>query len=135
MAELNNGDRELIEAARAIIRKRRKPGIHSVGAALRTRSGRVFAAVHIEAYVARLAVCAEAIAIGMAAAEGEAEIDTIVAVRHTGRVASPCGMCRELIADYGPAARVIVPAPHGGEIAVSIADLLPNKYRREDKEA
>ena len=135
MKELSEADLELVKAAREIIRKRRKPGIHSVGAALRTRSGRTFAAVHIEAYVARLAICAEAIAIGMAAAEGDAEIDTIVAVRHTGRVAAPCGMCRELIADYGPHARVIVPGPHGHDVAVTINELLPNKYRREDKEA
>ena len=134
MAELNNGDRELIEAAREIIRKRRKPGIHSVGAALRTRLGRV-SPRYTSRPTSPAGGLAEAIAIGMAAAEGEAEIDTIVAVRHTGRVASPCGMCRELIADYGPTARVIVPAPHGGETAVRIADLLPNKYRREDKEA
>jgi cytidine deaminase len=104
-----------------------------VGAAMRSKSGRVYAAVHIEAYVARLAVCAEAIVIGMAAAEGDAHIDTIVAVRHTGNVASPCGMCREIIADYGPDACVIVPGPAGDEV-VSISQLLPNKYRREEVE-
>jgi len=129
MPELTHIDRELIEAARQIIRQRYKPDWHRVGAALRTKSGRVFAAVHIEAYVSRLGVCAEAIAIGMAAAAGDADIERIVAVRHTGNVVSPCGMCRELISDYAPDALVIVPGNHGEEV-VPIADLLPNKYHR-----
>ena len=131
MAELTGADRDLIEAAREIIRRRYKPDWHRVGAALRTRSGRTFAAVHVEAYVSRLGVCAEAIAIGMAASAGDTEIEAIVAVRHTGQVVSPCGMCRELISDYAPNAQVIVPGPNGHQI-VPIEMLLPNKYRRED---
>jgi len=130
MAELTPAERALIEAAREIISRRYKPDWHRVGAALRTRSGKTFAAVHVEAYVSRLGVCAEAIAIGMAASAGDTEIEMIVAVRHTGQVVSPCGMCRELISDYAPDARVIVPGPQG-EKAVPIETLLPNKYHRE----
>jgi cytidine deaminase len=129
MPELTDEDRDLIEAARRIIRERYKPDWHRVGAALRTRSGRVFTAVHLEAYVGRIAVCAEAIAVGMAISAGEREIERIVAVRHTGKVVSPCGMCRELISDYAPHALVIVPGDDG-EVAVPIETLLPNKYRR-----
>jgi cytidine deaminase len=129
MSELTESDRKLIETARSIIRQRYKPDWHRVGAALRTKSGRVFAAVHIEAYVGRIGVCAEAVAIGMAASAGDSAIERIVAVRHTGNVVSPCGMCRELIADYAPDAQVIVPGPDGEE-AVPIAGLLPNKYHR-----
>jgi len=130
MAELSPADQALIDAARDIIDRRYKPDWHRVGAALRTRSGKVFAAVHIEAYVSRLSVCAEAIAIGMAASAGDTEIETIVAVRHTGQVVSPCGMCRELISDYAPQAGVIVPDPDGERI-VPVVTLLPNKYCRE----
>jgi len=127
--KLTDDDRALIEAARAIIRQRYKPDWHRVGAALRTRSGKVYTAVHLEAYVGRIAVCAEAVAIGMAVSAGERDIERIVAVRHTGNVVSPCGMCRELISDYAPHALVIVPTDHG-EAAVPIETLLPNKYRR-----
>lgn len=129
MARLTDADRVLIEAARDIIRRRYRPEFHRVGAALRTRSGQTFAAVHLEAYVGRIAVCAEAVAIGLAAAAGDTDIERIVAVRYTGEVVSPCGMCRELIADYAPRAWVIVPSDDG-EQAVPIAELLPNKYRR-----
>ena len=124
-------DRALVDAARRIIALRRKPEWHSVGCALRTRSGRIFSSVHVGAYVGRIDVCAEAIAIGMGAAEGDTDIETIVAVNKEGHVVAPCGMCRELIADYGPGANVIVPGPQG-EVIMPIATLLPNKYTRHD---
>lgn len=77
----------------------------------------------------RIAVCAEAIAIGIAATAGDTEIEMIVAVNRGGQVVSPCGMCRELIADYAPDAKVIVPASLG-TMLVTINDLLPKKYHR-----
>ncbi|MCE2462577.1 MAG: cytidine deaminase [Dehalococcoidia bacterium] len=99
---------------------------HAVGSALRTRSGRVFSAVHLEAYVGRMAVCAEAIALGIAVKEGDSGVDTVVAVSSSGEIMAPCGMCRELISDYSPEARVIVPGDGGAEV-VGVMDLLPSK--------
>jgi cytidine deaminase len=130
MSQLVLHHHELIEAARAILRLRFMLGCHEVGAALRTKSGRIFSAVHVEAYVGRIAICAEGIAIGMAAA-GDADIECIVAVNRHGNVVSPCGMCRELISDYAPEALVIVPFEGDGQpMAVSVGELLPSKYRR-----
>ncbi len=128
---LSHEEEHLIAEARRIIAERRREGWHQVGSALRTRSGRVFAAVHLEAHVGRIAVCAEAVALGMGAAAGDTDIAMIVAVNSQGSVVAPCGMCRELISDYAPEARVIVPGPEGeGEVEiVSVAALLPNKYR------
>lgn len=126
--QMTRADEELIERARAIIAKRFKEGFHHVGAALRTRSGSVFAAVHLDAYVGRIAVCAEAAAIGVAASAGDTDIDTIVAVDRHGRVLSPCGMCRELIMDYSPDCRVILRE----DAVVPVRDLLPDRYRKRD---
>jgi cytidine deaminase len=136
---LNKRDQELVEAARAAIKSRYRDEWQEVGAALRTRDGRIVTGVNIDAYLGRMGVCAEAVAIGRLVTEvGDADIDTIVAVRHpapyekdqTVAVVSPCGSCRELIHDYAPEARVIVP---NGKTptAVSIGALLPNKYSRE----
>ena len=127
-SSVNLNDKELIEEARCIIFKRFKENYHQVGAALRTKSGKIFFAVHLEAYVGRVAVCAEAIAIGMAAAEGDTEIETIVAVDHRGQVVSPCGICRELISDYAPSCKVIITE----EESLTINELLPRKYQRQD---
>jgi cytidine deaminase len=128
--QLSIDDTALLAEARRIIAQRFKENWHHIGSALRTRSGRVFSAVHLEAYVGRMAVCAEAVAIGMGAASGDSEIETIVAVNRKGEVVAPCGMCRELIADYSPTASVIVPGEGGAEV-VPVAALLPNKYRRK----
>jgi len=137
-ATLSAADRRLIAAARAAIKCRYRDDWQEVGAALRTRSGKVFTGVNLDAYLGRMAVCAEAVALGRAVVDsGDAGIDTIVAVRHppptdkdrTIAVVSPCGACRELIFDYDRKARVIVPNGKSPK-AVPIAELLPNKYTR-----
>ena len=135
---LSKADRALIEAASKAIRKRYRHDWQEVGAAMRLRSGKVFTGVSLDAYLGRMAVCAEAVALGQAVTQGHGGIDTIVAVRHPAPgekhqdigVVSPCGACRELISDYDRDARVIVPGPNGPE-SVKIAELLPNKYSRE----
>jgi len=133
-------DRALIASAIEAITRRYRNDWQEVGAALLTRSGKLFVAVNLDAYLGRMAVCAEAVALGQVITElGEAGIDTIVAVRHPKphetdreiRVVSPCGACRELIWDYDRNARVLVPGADGVVEAVGIADLLPNKYSRE----
>ena len=137
-AKLGKADKELIAAATAAIKLRYRDDWQEVGAALRTRSGRVFTGVNLDAYLGRMAVCAEAVALGRAFVDlGDDGIDRIVAVRHppphqkdqTIAVVSPCGACRELIFDYDPKARVIVPTGKTA-VVVPIGELLPNKYSR-----
>lgn len=133
--EITEDDLKLVDEARSIISKRYKEGWHSIGSAIRTKSGKIITAVHIEANVGRIAVCAEAVAIGKAISEGHDDFDTIVAVAHPhpedeGReikVVSPCGMCRELISDYGKDVKVIYPTPDGIR-KCDVLDLLPYKY-------
>jgi cytidine deaminase len=135
---LSKKDEELIALATKTIKERYRNDWQEVGAAVRTRDGRVFTGVNLDAYVGRGAVCAEAVAIGRALTEnGDNGVETIVAVRHPkpgepGNIAvvSPCGTCRELIHDYDAQARVIVPNGGEGPAVVTIGELLPNKYRR-----
>jgi cytidine deaminase len=137
MIMLTEKDQELIAAATEAIKARYRSDWQEVGAAMRTRDGRIFTGVSIDAYIGRVAVCAEAIAIGRAITEaGDNGIEMIVAVRHPGpgegggiAVVSPCGICRELIHDYDAKACVIV--PNGKTpVVLTIGELLPNKYRR-----
>ncbi|NUU79847.1 cytidine deaminase [Paenibacillus xylanilyticus] len=136
-------DMELIEAAKNVIKRLYREGKHHIGAAVRTQSGRIYTAVHLEAYIGRVSVCAEAIAIGKAISEGETEFATIVAVRHPEidpddstetsdlqlDVVSPCGICRELISDYGKDTQVILQGEEG-YTKTMIGHLLPQKYTR-----
>ena len=95
---------------------------------MRTRSGQLLTGVNLDAYLGRMAVCAEAVALGRAVTDlGETGIDIIVAVRHpkpteadqTIAVVSPCGACREMIWDYDRNARVIVPQERGRRSSAS----------------
>ena len=134
---LTADDQALIEAARALIRERYIENRHHIAAALRTRSGKIHTGLHLDTYVGRASVCAEAVAVGMAMAAGDRDIVAIVSVRHprpreanqTIQVVSPCGICREMLADFAPDCRVIVPKD-GELVSVAPLDLLPNKYIR-----
>lgn len=128
-------DNDLLEAARAAIRQRYRLDWHVVGAALRLKSGQIVTGVNMAANVGRIAVCAESIALGRAVTEhGSAEVERIVAVYHlpdgNTPVIAPCGMCREMLSDYAPAAQVLMPDGPCGCTLVPIQSLLPGKYRR-----
>ncbi|HJV17802.1 MAG TPA: cytidine deaminase [Bacillales bacterium] len=134
---LTANDYKLIDEAKSKITQLYKDDKHHVGAALLTHSGNIVSAVHIEAYVGRVTVCAEAIAIGSAISSGESGFNTIVAVRHPYsdeenrelKVVSPCGMCRELIFDYSTECFVILEM-NGKLLKTKIAELIPLKYSR-----
>lgn len=132
---LDAKDEALVQSARDAIAKLYKENRHHIGAALRTTAGRVYTGVHLDTYVGRASVCAEAVALGRALAEGETEIEAIVSVRHprpaeadrTIRIVSPCGICREMLADFAKDCRVVVPGD-SGPVAVDVNELLPRKY-------
>ena len=131
---LEAADLELIAAAREEIRRHYRPEWHTVGAAIRDSDGRIWTGVHLGATVGRMDICAEVVALGRAVVEGSGKVLAVAAVRHPKpgegteeiAVVSPCGACRELLFDYGPDARVILPG--GRKLPVSA--LLPAPYRR-----
>lgn len=113
---LEERDYELIKAKRRSNRKNYRYERHHIGV-IRTKTGKVFAAVHVEANIGRITVCAEAMALSKSISEGEHNFETFVAVAHPHPheniencwVVPPCGMCRELISDYGKETEVILP--------------------------
>ena len=111
LLSLTKEDEELAQASIDVIKKFFKKQFHAVGAALRTKGGKIYSAVHLEGALGRTSVCAEAIVLGKAISEGEKEFDTVVAALHhdDGKVeiCSPCGMCRELMTDYEKDIKVI----------------------------
>lgn len=74
--------------------------------------------------------CAELVAVGHARAEGASELTTIVAVGNEGRgPVGPCGRDRQVLLDYHPRIRVLLPTTDGVR-SVRIVDLLPLGVRR-----
>jgi len=134
---LTDADQALVEAARAVLLRHYRPFWHTVGAALRSRDGRIWTGVHLGATVGRLSICAEAIALGRAVMDGDGTIECAVAVRHPKpeeavqdiAVVPPCGACRENLTDYDAGALVIIGTPDGLR-KVPVGMLLPFPYQR-----
>lgn len=121
----SDADRALIAAATVAIDRCTdgSDGVHTVGAAVRDVDGSVFVGVNLAHFTG--GPCAELVALANARAGGAAELDTIVAVGNEGRgPIGPCGRDRQILHDYHPHVRVLLPTRTGVR-SVAIADLLP----------
>jgi cytidine deaminase len=126
---LTDGDRELIELARRTVDANTDgpDGVYTMGAAVRGIDGRTYAGINLYHFTG--GPCAELVALGRARAEGARELTTIVAVGNEGRgVVGPCGRDRQILVDYHPGIRVILPTEDGPR-SVLATDLLPGAYR------
>jgi len=110
--DINEQDRELLEAVVAASDRLYTKGVQEVGAALRTGSGEIFAGIHFETSSGFANICGEISAICCMVSAGHRDLDTIVAVWRDPDgdhyLLPPCGRCREVISDFNPDARVIV---------------------------
>lgn len=130
-------DQALIDTAKSLIEQRYLENRHHIASAVRGLSGRLYTGLHLDTYVGRASVCAEAVALGAAMAGGEQGIAAIVSVRHPRpreqhqdcKVVSPCGICREMLTDFAAGAVVIL-ARDEAHVRVPVEELLPAKYRR-----
>jgi len=135
---LSDSEHALIQAATDLINARYVENRHHIAAAVRGKSGKIYSGLHLDTYVGRASVCAEAVAVGQAMAAGEKGIEAIVSVRHPRpreqhrepQLVSPCGICRELLNDFAPGAMVLLAGHHGTERR-PVESLLPDKYRRK----
>lgn len=72
-----------------------------VGAALLTKSGKIYTGTNVENSSYGLSMCAERIAIFKAVSEGETDFETLVVIGDTEKPISPCGACRQVISEFG----------------------------------
>jgi cytidine deaminase len=86
-----------------------------VGAAVLLKDGRIFTGCNVENASYGLTICAErnAIFAAVAASTEKPEIALVVVVNNQGRACSPCGACRQVIAEFGPRATVWYAGPEG----------------------
>lgn len=142
---LDHRDRELAERAQEAAARAYAPySLFAVGAAVRSKSGAIYAGANLENASSGLAICAEAAALSLANSAGEPEIDAIAVVGFNftegagaSRLVAPCGSCRQLIAEAAQRAngnvRVICCNGELSSIAVwTIAELLPNAFGPEN---
>lgn len=99
-----------------------------VGAAVLTKDGHVFTGCNVENISFGLTSCAERNAIFSAISQrGKIEIEAIAVVTEKDVGASPCGACRQVIAEFGPKAHVYYRA-HGQEQDTTMDQLLPSAF-------
>jgi len=100
---------------------------YPVGAALRTKSGRIFTGVNIENAAYPHTMCAERVAIFKAVSEGEKEFEIISVVTDNG--GSPCGGCRQVMAEFGLDTIVLMADGSGKLIKeITVKELLPEAF-------
>ena len=97
----------------------------AVGAALLTRSGKVFTGCNVENLSYRLTVCAEEAAAAAAIAAGERDFVAIAIVADSTEPAMPCGACRQVLAEFNPDLEVITSTPAGRSETACLSELLP----------
>ena len=118
----------LIKAANEVRGNAYVPYSHyPVGAALRTKSGRVFTGVNVENAAYPTTICAERTAVFKAVSEGEREFDAIAVVTDNG--GSPCGSCRQVLAEFGLDTIVLIADGNGKLVKeMTLAELLPEAF-------
>ena len=100
----------------------------SVGAAVRTESGKVYIGCNIESASYGLTVCAERVAIWKALSEGERQFTELAVVADTETLTPPCGTCRQIIWEFARGATIVFANLKGESEVFHIGDLLPRAF-------
>jgi cytidine deaminase len=132
-SKLNEEQRQhLIEKAAQARRWAYAPYSHyAVGAALLTESGKVYDGVNVENAAYPTTMCAERVAVFKAVSEGERGFSAIAVVTANG--GTPCGSCRQVLAEFGLDTMVIIADAEGRVLQeLSVAALLPGAFLPQD---
>lgn len=104
---------------------------YAVGAALLTASGRTYDGVNVENAAYPTTMCAERVAVFKAVSEGEREFEAIAVVTSNG--GTPCGSCRQVLAEFGLDTVVLIATADGALVQeTSVRELLPGAFTPKD---
>jgi cytidine deaminase len=100
---------------------------YAVGAALLTLSGKIYDGVNVENAAFPSTICAERVAVFKAVSEGEREFTAIAVVTQNG--GSPCGGCRQVLAEFGLDILILIANEEGKQTGEYwLKDLLPDAF-------
>ena len=118
---------ELLDAASNVRASAHAPySGYAVGAAVRTKSGAVYAGANIENASYGLTVCAERVAIWNAVSHGETALDALAVVTEDG--GTPCGACRQVMREFADELPVAIADGSGSVWLTSLGQLLPHAF-------
>lgn len=120
---------KLVDMAREARRFAYAPySTYAVGAAVLSRSGKVYAGCNIENAAYPTGICAERVAIFKAVSEGQCDLVALAVV--TSNAGSPCGACRQVFSEFAGDDAVIILAPVRGSKRkrFTMKQLLPDRF-------
>ena len=122
--------RKLLAAAKAAQRNAHAPySKFRVGAALLTKSGKVYTGVNIENASYGLTNCAERVAVGKAVSEGHRKFQAIAVVAPSAAL-SPCGACRQVLAEFGECVVICADSRNTRRLRIHLlSELLPHTFK------
>lgn len=124
----NEMRRQLVTCANQIRQRAYAPySGYTVGAALLTAAGKIYTGVNVENASYPVGICAERVAVVKAVSEGERDFSAIAVVTPDG--GTPCGMCRQMLAEFGLEITVLI--ADGEEQIVqetTVGGLLPGAF-------
>ena len=125
--------KDLLEAAAAAQANAHAPySKFRVGAAIRAEDGRIFAGANVENAAFPQSQCAEATAIGAMVTAGARRIAEILVLADSAAPCTPCGGCRQRIAEFAAAGtRIHVAGPEGLRRSFALDELLPARFGEE----
>ncbi|MBV7409199.1 cytidine deaminase [Maritimibacter sp. DP1N21-5] len=107
-----------------------------VGAALRAASGKVYQGVNVENAAYPEGTCAEAGAIAAMILGGDTEIAEVAVVGDAPAPVTPCGGCRQKIAEFAPRGVIVTMGTmQGGELVQRIEELIPHAFAAAQMES
>jgi cytidine deaminase len=124
------GDEDLIRVASLARARAYAPySKYKVGAAIRTKRNKIHSGANVENVSYGLTVCAERCAAFAAIASGETkDWDAIAIVIDDGKLPSPCGACRQVLAEFSPELKVVLATTGGLRKVMTLAELLPDAF-------
>ncbi|GBF10149.1 cytidine deaminase [Tepidibacillus sp. HK-1] len=125
---------ELIELAKEARKNAYVPySKFEVGAAILTKSGKIYKGANIENASYGLTNCAERTAIFKAISEGDHDLDEIAVIADTEDPVAPCGACRQVMVEFfNPKAKVYLANLKGDVMETTVEGLLPGAFTQED---
>lgn len=126
---MGTSKQELIDAATKVREHAYAPFSNfRVGAAIETADGEVYTGCNVESASYGLTVCAERVAIWKAVSDGIKDFKQIAVVVDTEELTPPCGVCRQIIWEFGGDIPVIMSNLEGKSETVQMRDLLPRAF-------
>lgn len=105
-----------------------------VGAALLTDDGHIFTGVNVENASFPVTICAERGALMAAIAGGHSRFKAVAVVTDASHPAAPCGLCRQMLAEFGLELQVLIIGRDGPDALVTLGELLPRAFTRDSFE-